>query len=353
MLFPAFRRGRLKYVHPMHDNTPIFIHAWWRSSSTYIWSKLRQDMALCCYYEPLNERIATLTPDIIKAGPEKGMSLSLRHPVQTENYFTEYLDLIASGSLRYSKDLAYARYLLRPDQSDAALYAYLDGLISAASRSGRRPVLCFCRSQMRSGWIKRNFDGIHVCQIRNPVDQWASFQVNPYFIQRMVNVAFALRATYPCAFAHIDQFELQAEAFSKQDSIQGAHQRTFSLDRRDALDLFLVIWLASALQAIAYCDYLLDVDRLASDAHYRQETSRWFQASGCAVDFSDCATPTTAESRLTAEMLHGTVRKAVNAVRSNASCLVLSDPEVIAARLPSLSSWIREVLGLWLPDRRA
>ena len=37
---------------------PLFIHAWFRSGSTYIWSKLRNDEKLICYYEPFHEVLA-------------------------------------------------------------------------------------------------------------------------------------------------------------------------------------------------------------------------------------------------------------------------------------------------------
>ncbi len=33
----------------------MFIHAWWRSGSSYVWSKLRANQSLICYYEPFNE----------------------------------------------------------------------------------------------------------------------------------------------------------------------------------------------------------------------------------------------------------------------------------------------------------
>src|SRR5262249_21651673 len=232
------------------ERPPIFIHAWWRSSSTYVWAKLRQEKSFRCYYEPLNERLAALEPGAIAASPEAGMSQSLRHPVQAENYFAEYSKLIAAGSLGYSRDLAYARYLLRPEQADNALKRYLDGLISAAAGARQTAVLCFCRSQMRSAWMRRSFGGLHVAQIRNPFDQWASFQVHPYFTRRLLDIARRLRAMHPGAFSQIDE--------------------------NDAPALFLVLWIASALQAIACCDYLLDVDRLSTDEACRKEASDWF-----------------------------------------------------------------------------
>jgi hypothetical protein len=323
------------------ERLPIFIHAWWRSSSTYVWSKLRQEKTFRCYYEPLNERLAALKPGAIAASSEAETSRSLRHPVQAENYFAEYAGLIASGSLRYSRDLAYARYLLRPDQTDTGLKVYLDGLISAAANARQRAVLCFCRSQMRSAWMKQNFGGLHVAQIRNPFDQWASFQVHPYFIQRMFNVALSVRAMHPRAFSRIEQFEEQAAALSRR---HGERPSTFTLNRRDALALFLVIWMASALQAIAYCDYLLDVDRLSTDGVCRKAASDWFASLGGSVGFADCATPNKPGSQPGSRALEKAVEQAAAAIRSEASCLVISSKEAVTARLPALSAASRRVL---------
>src|SRR4026208_1945481 len=134
----------------MNAVAPIFIHAWWRSGSTYIWAKLREDEALCCYYEPLHEQIADQSLTAIEVPPDKEASENFRHPVLKKNYFAEYAELLRSGELRHSKEFAYSNYLLQPWQVDDGLRSYIEGLIASASNARRRPVLCFCRSQMRS-----------------------------------------------------------------------------------------------------------------------------------------------------------------------------------------------------------
>ena len=60
---------------------PIFIHAWWRSGSTYIWSKLRENESCRCYYEPLHEKIAGLNLAAIEGPAEVSVSRALRHPI--------------------------------------------------------------------------------------------------------------------------------------------------------------------------------------------------------------------------------------------------------------------------------
>ncbi len=330
----------------MSLTSPIFIHAWWRSSSTYVWAKLRQDGALCCYYEPLSEQIAALGPDAVESSAARAVRTALRHPVPDRAYFAEYLESGMSAVALYSRRLAYDRYLLRPGDEDAGLRRYLDELIDIPARTGRRAVLCFCRSQMRSAWMKQAFGGLHVAQIRNPRDQWASFQVDPYFLQRLLFLAFKLYAAFPAAFAHIARFAEQAQALSSPAArASPAKGRQITLGKRDALRLFLLVWMASALQSIGACDFVLDADRLSADAACRDEAVAWFRSAGCNVDFSDCATPSSATPGSAGdEMFRRAMADSVSAIRSNASSLVVADTRAVADRLSSLSGASRKIL---------
>lgn len=291
--------------------SPIFIHAWWRSSSTYVWSKLRCDPSLRCYYEPLHERLAVLDRATVEGSAEVGTSRQLRHPVPQRHFFFEYLDLIAQGRLRYSQDLAYARYLLRSDQGDEALRDYLQGLIGAATAAGRTPVLCFCRSQ-----------------IAEPASP-ASVGLRPY---RRVRAD----GEFPRAAGRT----------------QGASGTTLPIGSRDLLGVFLVLWIASALQAIGCCDHVLDVDRLSADESYRQESSRWFRAVGCTADFSDCSTPATETDPASAALFEAMIAQAARAIRSNASTLVIADAAAVEQRLSSLSVASQRILQQVIPGGR-
>lgn len=333
---------------------PIFIHAWWRSGSTYVWSKLREDEACRCYYEPLHEKIAGLNLSTINEPPDINLVLAFGHPAAQKHYFAEYAELLRSNSLRYFSELAYDRYLLPPSQADDKLCNYLNGLISSASAASRRPILCFCRSQMRSAWIKNAFGGIHLAQIRNPASQWASFQIDPYFSTNMIVVALKLRNLRPGAFAHIESFERLAQSLSERPSLPAEmiskHFIGEFLRRRDCIDVFLVIWIASALQALACCDYLLDIDLLSTDLDYRKITSQWFDSVGCSVDFSDCSLPTDILAHTSSPLFERTLEHAASAVRSSAAALVIADPTAVRKWLPSLSPLSQRVLKLALGD---
>jgi hypothetical protein len=315
-----------------------------------MWSKLRDNKSCRCFYEPLHERIAALNLAAVKGPANIETSRVLRHPVPKKHYFAEYAKLLRSGNLRYSADLAYDRYLLQPDQPDERLRNYLDGLISSAAAGNRRAILCFCRSQMRSAWMKGAFGGgIHVAQIRNPADQWASFKIDPYFISTMIILALKLRGLHPYAFVHIQPFEGFAQQLSKRSTLPMEVIAQYFIPgivrQRDYLDVFLVIWIASALQAIAYCDFVLDIDLLSTELDYRATAERWFASIGCPVDFSDCSSPAAADFDPTFER---TVNDAVSAIRSNAASLVITKTEAVKQWLPSLCPLSRRILSLSL-----
>lgn len=322
----------------MLDTTPIFVHAWWRSSSTYVWLKLRANPSLCCYYEPLHEMLASLDRDLAAKSLKPEFSRAMRHPVPERNYYSEYFEFPTSSVHLYSPALAYDRYLLRADDKDPALLAYLGGLVTSALEAGRRPALCFCRSQMRSAWMRRQFGGIHIAQIRDPLSQWASFLIGPYFTRTMIGLGVKLSLAYPGAFAHIDGFDARARAFQENPAAA-----PLTISANDALRLFLLLWVASSVQAVAQADRVIDVDFLSTHAAYRASLSQWFETIGCAVDFSDCATPGAEAPQRGAEV-QLLIDEAVQAVRTHAACLVSEDPDAIRSRLPELSPSNRAIL---------
>lgn len=160
----------------MAQAAPVFVHGCWRSASTWFWAKLRGRPGLRCYYEPLHERFAWHTLEVIRSqriSPE-GLRKA-GHPPIERPYFAEFEDVLAAGDLGFDPDLPYERYLLRPEETDDPLERYLRLLIGQAAAAQERAVLCFVRSQMRALWMRSRFSGLHVAQLRNPRDQWRSF----------------------------------------------------------------------------------------------------------------------------------------------------------------------------------
>jgi len=316
----------------MAHDAPIFVHAWWRSASTYVWSKLRRVEHLRCYYEPLHERVARLQEADLQQ-PETTFSRALRHPPSGDHYFAEYGPLLRAGKLPYSTELAYARYLLRADEGDDALQAYLQSLLDGARGAGQRAVLCFCRSQMRSAWMKHHFDAVHVAQVRNPASQFASFSVAKYFPATMATIAARLCRRFPGAFDHIPALGRQVAAGNALVLAPG-----------ELLAIFALLWAASTAQAVDTADLVLDVDRASTDRTARDEASAWFESQGCAIDFEDCAVPGAAS----ASSLDGPVREAIeaaaSALRGHARALAVFDASRVAGKVHELSGASRAAL---------
>jgi hypothetical protein len=70
----------------------------------------------------------------------------------------------------------------------------------------------------------------------------------------MLNIALKLRQLHPDAFIHIEEFERFAQQLAKRASMPiDVVSRYFFpqfIKQRDCLDVFLVIWIASAFQAL-------------------------------------------------------------------------------------------------------
>lgn len=73
----------------MTQSQPVFTHAWWRSGSSFVWSKLRANQSLICFYEPLNEKNSDLNVEITNGLDDMKRRLDLRHPIQDKSYYAE------------------------------------------------------------------------------------------------------------------------------------------------------------------------------------------------------------------------------------------------------------------------
>ncbi len=175
----------------------------------------------------------------------------LRHQEAERHYFAEYLELVQQGGLNYHDELAYDRYFLEPHEKDDILKGYLSTLIEHAQQRDLTAALCFCRSPMRSAWMKENFGGLHIALIRNPLDQWESFKLGDYFISRVVLTFHNLQRLHPFSSAQLGIWPFRE--FSLQLLSSGSV--LFEPSQKDIEDqlfrMFFVIWLASLVQSVS------------------------------------------------------------------------------------------------------
>lgn len=327
-------------------NAPVFIHAWFRSGSTWFWTKLRAQSGIRAYYEPLNEELAVWTPERIRQGPTKAFEGD-NHPPIEQHYFYEYLELIEQRRLLFDNSLSYERYFLAPEEPDPALERYLANLISSAQEKGLRPALCFCRSQMRALWMQRRFGGTHLCQIRDPMDQWLSFGRHDYFKQRTLLTGFLLNRRHPGCLESLGGFPELYRAWQTG--------RSFQYRDQDCLEIFCVLWITSALQALAASTIILDIDRLGADAALRGATAEELRKAGLPHDLDDCRPAKATDRPDLRRSMEGALARAALLIRSPPHWPLLpplGDEAGLSGKLAQLSQDNRAFLAAALAQGR-
>jgi len=319
----------------------VFVHSWFRSGSTWLWSKFRDDSRYIAFYEPLNEELPLWTPQRLDRTPARAFEGD-SHPELDRHYFYEYRDLIASEKLGFEKSLSYERYFLNDDETDAALRSYLDRLISSAENAGSVAALCFCRSQMRANWMRKNFGGIHIAQIRNPWNQWLSFGKHQYFRNTVLLTAYCLEKHRPGSFSHISGF---SDLFAAWNT-----GHTARIGEIGCFTAYAVLWIASAVQAIAASDIVIDMDLLGSGKAVSDRISDELRERGLPDELSDYQMPGDPTKLQIPQEYCRAMDNAVASLRdSNAARLLPLNRQVAVERLDRLAGHSADILHRALP----
>ena len=290
--------------------TGLFLHTGWRSSGTWLWSRLREQPHVHAFYEPLHEAIATLRrSDIPKLRPSAWRS---RHG-ETAPYFAEYGALIAprrAGVPLYQRRFAFDGFFLDPGEEDPALEAYLRGLLAAGGSgrdakggAGQVAVLKFCRSLGRVGWMERRFpEMLHAVVLRDPLEQWRSGrrllveERNRYFTIAPLLV-LARNAGHPLVRQACLALDVRLPVLGSTDMAYGVETVWRHVRHQDAATQyrgFLAYWIASAIAALQSRALLIDTALLARAPEHRAEVEAAFAARlGVTVDLSYRAANTT------------------------------------------------------------
>jgi hypothetical protein len=167
----------------MHSRKEIiFIHSMFRTGSSYLYSLFREDSSYYCYYEPLNEHLLNYTQsDALKKGDCSDFN-SLRHKFNDKNYFYEFpYNDNGIGVKDFDQSFSFKSYFLDRNDKNDKLFDYIEFLKNYANA---RVVYQFCRSALRTGWFKNNFNSLNIYLVRDPRDQWMSYSTlgdNNYF----------------------------------------------------------------------------------------------------------------------------------------------------------------------------
>lgn len=272
------------------------------------------------------------------------------HPPLDRPYFAEYLELLESGGAGFTRELSYDRYFLGEEEADPALERYLRALIDHAAAAGRRPVLCFVRSPMRSLWMRRRFPGLHIAQLRNPHDQWCSFRrggARSYFTAGMLLVAKQLHARAPGALSHLAGLPgpRGAEIPRVQSLPEAMRWSGAPIGAAREYAVFMLLWLTSALQSLSAADMVLDCDRISGDTAARSAARARLAEAGLQADLADAAVPHYERTPLAPRALEAVEALCLRQLAGDARPLALFDAARVEATLEHLSPLSRALLA--------
>lgn len=272
---------------------PVFVHAMFRTGSTFLFGRFRRNERYRCFFEPLNEGLFRLNDWMLSrySGPQAAMRM--RHEELDLPYYYEYQPLRRwwGGVRGYHARFAYHDFFR---EHDAALAEYIRLLLASAAADGRQGMLKFVRSYGRLGFFLRLFPGQHLYLFRNPRDQWQSFMLKgrPYWMA-MTCVIAALRPGSESMLSprlnrplptHLRYMRLLGP-LTVDGMLRAGKSYLRTLSTADNYRIFHYEWRQAYEAAVEHCQYLIDVDRLSADTVYRRRIEEQFhlQLDGCQI----------------------------------------------------------------------
>src|SRR5689334_274001 len=197
---------------------------------------------------------------------------------------------------------AFRDYLPRDGVLPSDVRDYFSELQTFANLNGKRAAFCEINSRGRAGALRDAFGGFHVAQIRDPISQFGSFY-RPleeagewgFLVHPLKEIGISgNHSLYKVVPEEWRPPALQWPAADRTRRWASAVEYVLLLSdpRPDALARafrwHMFAWLLSNLAAIAYSDFVLDIDKAHDDATYRSETVQVFASlTETGVDFSD------------------------------------------------------------------
>jgi len=277
---------------------PIFIHALWRTGSTYLWGKFRTRDELCCFFEPFHESLIAKSKDALLSDFTRAAK-KFSHDTIKHNYYDEFEVDEQGGARHFRSRFVVDKYAMGLSEKDDELTTYLQSLIDIAKGKGHRPVLQFNRSILRAEWMKQRFGGAHLYLNRNLADVHQSYTEKGYYIPSYITI-IRQNAAHPLfkeIAEHLDQapYEYEGrfnEATSDHDAkrfkarLTSSTRKTRSLSEQDKKDVVTFFWTLGLASASRYSDMIIDSDRIIQGSG-RTMPQMFSDVSGLDVDFSD------------------------------------------------------------------
>lgn len=324
---------------------PIFIHAMWRTGSTYVWKKFRDQPQYRAYYEPLNELLARPRESFLASASSKAAE-KLRHPALKNFYFTEFPFTPGGGVAFFEKPLSYERYSLEPDAEDEPLYRYINNLLAHAGLHGQTPVLQFNRSVLRAGWLDRNFSPVNILVLRQPTQMWKSMlSFEDHSFTGALCILLGQNRFRPPLCHFPSWIDLPYRAGPTIDDDHRAYTECRVQYEARLYPLFFDFSVAATLHSVRYADCVLDMDELAANPAAREAASHRLKELGVAIDFADLAMPRySLDSAVEREWL-AYEEFAADFLGATLPAEFSLPKDVLAKHGPMLGSYYRDLLG--------
>ncbi len=279
------------------QKNPIFIHSLFRTGSTYIWSKFRQDKGYCCYYEPFHPDLANL--EIQNPDPWRYDNIStrlMRHPDLDIGYLNEYVGTLrpgVKGVPYFNKSFSYDNFCGTGKDEIPDQKKYIDYLIASAGE--KIPLLQFNRSSFRVSWFKANYpEALHIYLLRNPKDQFHSYMdiyeqagLNSFLTMDIIIAGVNCHSDFFAPLtSHIPVLEYHSGHFDHERFIYSLQLPIYSTTEK--YSIFYYTWFVAMIENALAADFLLNMDMLSVDDSYRNAVYRFLQAQDVPpIDFND------------------------------------------------------------------
>ncbi len=180
----------------------IYLHAMFRTGSTYLAARFAADARFRLFYEPFHGDLASPRRLAREAAAYDARRRALGHDPIEGGYFAAYTapDPASGQPVRAASRWRFSVHDPLYDLSAAGL-GFLDACGRAAAAEGRRPVFGFCRSGLQVGAMRAALPGRHLHLWRDPRHQFASYRpgLNDYFLPQTLLQLLASRTLAPAA----------------------------------------------------------------------------------------------------------------------------------------------------------
>jgi hypothetical protein len=317
---------------------PVFVHAMWRTGSTYVWKKFRDRPQYRAYIEPLHEQLLQTEDELVR-GLTPAATQVLRHPALDTYYCAEF-PFENGRVVGFDDRLPYASFRLRETDRHDPLRSYLDGLLRHAERHGQQPVLQFNRSLLRARWLTARFAPLNVLVLRRPLDTWRSFRSfeNGYFPAACAMV-IGQNATDPLLAGTAARYAIP-RIWTGDIARDIAAYGEFANDRGDDLyGAFYELCVLGCVETLGVSHVVLDLDGMSSDARLRAHTEGRLDELGIPLVFDDCSLPRSDGS--VAALEDGLLER----LAAEAGPTLLLDAELLDSHAPCLTPEWRAIFS--------